>query len=1205
MTSLLLRRRLQSALPTFDDVQYCVDGLSSRDAGVQRENVLTLVAALSHREAPGLLVLLRGAASASDAAETAFAASERLCAIAAPAPPKGKKQSGGSSGSSASPSSSALPACLCLARLFDIGDEVLDELEATTLAALAPSASSVLALCSIAFDLSTTRPEDAPTGGFFGPVDLTKDDLLSELARLPVNGLAYAGGTRGMALRDAALLALSLVARVVSRALKAVSEGSAATGAATAAAADSAAKAKRERWGPVVAAVAAETARALEQVMARERGAAGAAASFFAGRDADASVWRVSTLVRTCSFFSSPLLDLSRHFLATPQPPSSVSSSSSSSSSALPTPPLMPILMEASEACIARVADRSKSLPEWAQGVLQAALTVAANLTHDNDAGCEAMKGPGLNSAFEMFCSCARAQRGRRGSADESESEAEALLGSGDSSTLFDSTLLLLSLLINCVETHAGNRAVLGDHGCDQVAAFFVSKIPADVLARLQHAGSGGAAEVEFGWSAEDLLLASSATLLMGCLMRGSPANARRVQERVPGGSVVLLMQVLEAFLAFQEDAGVLAKDVMDKVLGVMNELRELALGQRAAASAGRSAPAPSARQAATLLAQASRRVASRAAEPQPPQPQPQPLHLQQPPPQQQQLKQQRAPSGAALDKAAGSKSQGMAKLGRGAEAAAAGKLPSGMAAAATNLPSKAGAPKSGSVRGASLPDDLDSSSSDDAPPLATAVKHHPSKKQPSDNAKASDSSALAAGEGTGQMGKPAATKLSPSKAASPARRKAAALPDDLDSPGDDDDGGEAPARPPRKSQALAPGRMAAVPAEPVPKGGLAKQSSGKELEGGRAAKPPPKSGLPEDPGSSGVAAAAKQPSKGRARQSARGASLPDDLDSSGSDDAPPRAAAVMHPSKKQPSEQLKASAPSALASDKDSASKDKVAAPGSPPNKAAPSSPARRKAAAPSSPARRKAAALPDELDSPAAGKKPSQQEAPRRSPRKAQDKVAAPGSPPNKAAPSSPARRKAAAPSSPAHRKAAAPSSPARRKVAALPDELDSPAAGKQPSQQEAPRRSPRKALAQSPSRRAVVPAEPEPATGRAKRAPGSELAGPPAPKPEAGRAQSPRKGGLPDEPGSSSPEDAPPAKKAKSSPAASRAMAGDESRDSKARQDSCDNKDNTAPPRSPPRALLGKSPKKESAPPPLLAKPKSVVRAGGRVLGLEDVI
>jgi hypothetical protein len=1119
MTSLLLRRRLQSALPSFDDVQYCVDGLSSRDAGVQRENVLTLVAALSHREAPGLLVLLRGAASASDAAETAFAASERLCAVASPAPPTGKKQSGGSGGSSASPGSSALPACLCLARLFDIGDEVLDELEATTLAALAPSASSMLSLCSIAVDpaTATTRPEDAPPGGFFGPVELTKDDLLSDLARLPVNGLAYAGGTRGMALRDAALLALSLVARVVSRALKAVGEGSAATGTATTAAAASAAKAKRERWGPVVAAVAAETARVLEKVMARERGAAGAAASFFAGRDADASVWRVSTLVRTCSFFSSPLIHLSRHFLAMPQPTSSVSSSSSSSS-ALPTPPLMPMLMEASEACIVRVTDRSKSLPEWAQGVLQAALTVAANLTHDNDAGCEAMKGPGLNSAFEMFCSCARAQRGRRGSADESESGAEALLGSESSSTLFDSTLLLLSLLINCVETHGGNRAVLGDHGCDQVAAFFVSKIPADVLARLQRAGNGGAAEVEFGWSAEDLLLASSATLLMGCLMRGSPANARRVQERVPGGSVVLLMQVLEAFLAFQEDAGVLAKDVMGKVLGVMNELRELALGQLAAASAGRSAPAPSALQAATLLAQASRRVASRAAEPQPAPQSPPPLQKQQPPPQQHQLKQQCPPGGAALAEAAGSKSQGTTEAGRGAEAEAAGELPSGVAAATTKLPSKAGAPKSGS---ASLPDDLDSSGSDDAPPLATAVKHHPSKKQPSDKPKASASSALAADEGMEHMGKPAAAKASPSKAASPARRKAAALPDELDSPGDDD-GEQAPARPPRKSQAQAPGRKAVVPAEPGPKGGLAKRSPGKELAGltaprgraeaGRADKPPPKSGLLEDPGSSGAAAAAKQPSKVGARPSARGASLPDDLDSSGSDDAPPRAAAVKHPSKKQPSEQPKASVPSTLTSDEDSASKSK--------------------------------------------------------------GKAAAPGSPPNEAAPSSPARRKAAA----------------------LPDELDSPAAAKQSSQEVAPRRSPRKQQ-QSPSRRAVVPAEPEPATGRAKRAPGSELAGPPAPTPEAGRAQPPRKGGLLDETGSSGSEDAPPPKKAKRSPAASRATAGDESRDSKAGDESRDSK---APPQSPLRAPLGRLPKNESAPPPLLVKRKSSV-----VCGLDDVI
>lgn len=65
---------------------------------------------------------------------------------------------------------------------------------------------------------------------------------------------------------------------------------------------------------------------------------------------------------------------------------------------------------------------------------------------------------------------------------------------------------------------------------------------------------------------------------------------------------MVLLMQVLETYLAFQQDAQILSSQVTDKTLEIMQEMREIALAQKQKPT-GLSGPLRSQATQASLLA--------------------------------------------------------------------------------------------------------------------------------------------------------------------------------------------------------------------------------------------------------------------------------------------------------------------------------------------------------------------------------------------------------------------------------------------------------------------------------------------------------------------------------------------------------------------------------------------------------------------------
>mmetsp|Transcript_7057 Transcript_7057/g.14170 ORF Transcript_7057/g.14170 Transcript_7057/m.14170 type:complete len:753 (-) Transcript_7057:295-2553(-) len=239
------------------------------------------------------------------------------------------------------------------------------------------------------------------------------------------------------------------------------------------------------------------------------------------------------------------------------------------------------------------IASQTADLPPWGEHALQPLLRFATNLTHDNPAGCEAMNGEGLQLAVDMFKSVA--ELGTSGSTepakkDKSKSQAaDAILLGMDlnmeehepdahAQYMFDTRLTLIGLLTNCVETNSQNRVWLSEH-CEVFVTFFVAFVPREALEQLQP-GTKPQGQVEFGWSAEDLITCSYVCLLLGCLMRENKANQRHIKQLLPGGSLSIVMQVLEAFVAFQKDARVLSKEGETKTFEIMAELRAAELAE-------------------------------------------------------------------------------------------------------------------------------------------------------------------------------------------------------------------------------------------------------------------------------------------------------------------------------------------------------------------------------------------------------------------------------------------------------------------------------------------------------------------------------------------------------------------------------------------------------------------------------------------------
>lgn len=142
----------------------------------------------------------------------------------------------------------------------------------------------------------------------------------------------------------------------------------------------------------------------------------------------------------------------------------------------------------------------------------------------------------------------------------------------------FDFCLILLSILSNCTERTQKNRKRLGGlkggTGCEHVVDVFVRTLPSDVVKALKTAAISE--EIEFGWDAEQLVLSSYATLLLGCLMRESDINRMRILKHIPGHSPVILIHILRASVAFQKDANVLTDEALEATSEIMEELEAM-----------------------------------------------------------------------------------------------------------------------------------------------------------------------------------------------------------------------------------------------------------------------------------------------------------------------------------------------------------------------------------------------------------------------------------------------------------------------------------------------------------------------------------------------------------------------------------------------------------------------------------------------------
>jgi len=216
-------------------------------------------------------------------------------------------------------------------------------------------------------------------------------------------------------------------------------------------------------------------------------------------------------------------------------------------------------IIETTSICLSHLAQGEV----WVQSVLSSCLTIAANISHNNDSACKALHGDPLQKLYDMFCTVDKLQLSKSMTGTKACGR----------TIEFDFTLLLLSILTNLVERDETNRAQLGESGIDPIMNILIKCIPMDTLTTLNSENTGN---LEFGWTAEFLTTSSHVCLLLGCLMRNNESNARSIQSLIPGKSVTLLVHVLKAFLSFQEDAGVLSEDIKKATMDMILEIRQI-----------------------------------------------------------------------------------------------------------------------------------------------------------------------------------------------------------------------------------------------------------------------------------------------------------------------------------------------------------------------------------------------------------------------------------------------------------------------------------------------------------------------------------------------------------------------------------------------------------------------------------------------------
>ena len=144
----------------------------------------------------------------------------------------------------------------------------------------------------------------------------------------------------------------------------------------------------------------------------------------------------------------------------------------------------------------------------------------------------------------------------------------------------FDLVLICLSALGNLVEltdTGASVRITSNESFLSLICSIYSQALPIRARASLEQSSASDTVEAE--WTPESLILAAHACLVIGCVCRDSSQFTReQILSKTPGGArrgFSPLVQVLETFLMFQRDAGVLTDEnelVIRQVATHLNE---------------------------------------------------------------------------------------------------------------------------------------------------------------------------------------------------------------------------------------------------------------------------------------------------------------------------------------------------------------------------------------------------------------------------------------------------------------------------------------------------------------------------------------------------------------------------------------------------------------------------------------------------------
>ena len=192
-----------------------------------------------------------------------------------------------------------------------------------------------------------------------------------------------------------------------------------------------------------------------------------------------------------------------------------------------------------------------------------ATLRVLMNITNGNDDACDKLYGEGgtqmLVTVFD-----------RISTTQITEPRLQ-----------YDAELLALSSLANTVEHHSENRHLLSEMKINNVAfpvklvQYFLTSIQPFKL-QLCSTTDELSQPNTVSWKPEDLVLAGTCALLIGCLLRDHASCAAHVLHTIPGHSPAILSKILQAFVALHTQMGALSQHVLDSVLEVMASFKQL-----------------------------------------------------------------------------------------------------------------------------------------------------------------------------------------------------------------------------------------------------------------------------------------------------------------------------------------------------------------------------------------------------------------------------------------------------------------------------------------------------------------------------------------------------------------------------------------------------------------------------------------------------